>query len=539
MRWPDGRYIQASIFFSRWLLAPFLLGLLLCLLLLIYRFFADFSCLRCRCRALNWHDLVTGVLNLVDLALTANLILIVIFSGYENFIRRIDAAAHPDWPEGLTQVDFGALKQKLLGSIVGIAAVDALAWYFDLEKVHRYVEAGLGAGFPGDLRRRHGAVAVRRLADRPPQGQDRVSAWPCRQQPGAGEGLLTIPGVNQASTLARTGSDCAMRVTRPLLLLFALAVAVAGCARQPAMRVQMAAAPAPYGIDNVVYGSAPPAYAAPARAPASWRRPTQWPRPITAWRPRPPMRPPSPASRGIFAPTYVAATPRYGVATAPAYATVAAPSYRVMAAPAPAYATAAATYAAVAAPGYGARSYGARSYDGRRAGDRRAARPGPYTLDSGDRLRIVVFGQDGLTNSYVVDASGDIAMPLIGSVAARGLTTDQLSARIADLLRQGYVRDPHVAVEIEAYRPFFILGEVTQPGPISLRRQHDGGDGGGDRRRLRPARLQEIRHHQPQLRRPSLSVRDADHAPRSDPATRSRCRSAGSNEVGRQNPDDG
>ena len=74
------------------------------------------------------------MLNLVDLALTANLVLIVIFSSYENFIRRIDAAEHPDWPEGLTQVDFGALKQKLLGSIVGIAAVDALAWYFDLEK---------------------------------------------------------------------------------------------------------------------------------------------------------------------------------------------------------------------------------------------------------------------------------------------------------------------------------------------------------------------------------------------------------------------
>jgi uncharacterized protein (TIGR00645 family) len=83
---------------------------------------------------MNWHDLVTNVLNLVDLALTANLILIVIFSSYENFIRRIDAAEHPDWPEGLTQVDFSELKQKLLGSIVGIAAVDALAWYFDLEK---------------------------------------------------------------------------------------------------------------------------------------------------------------------------------------------------------------------------------------------------------------------------------------------------------------------------------------------------------------------------------------------------------------------
>jgi polysaccharide export outer membrane protein len=92
------------------------------------------------------------------------------------------------------------------------------------------------------------------------------------------------------------------------------------------------------------------------------------------------------------------------------------------------------------------------------------AEEGPYTLDSGDRLRIVVFGQEGLTNSYSVDAGGHIAMPLIGSVMARGLTTDQLSHRVADRLRQGFIREPHVAVEIEAYRPFFILGEVTAPG---------------------------------------------------------------------------
>jgi polysaccharide export outer membrane protein len=87
-----------------------------------------------------------------------------------------------------------------------------------------------------------------------------------------------------------------------------------------------------------------------------------------------------------------------------------------------------------------------------------------YTLDSGDRLRVVVFGQDGLTNSYVVDASGHIAMPLIGSAAARGMTTDQLASAISEKLRNGYIREPHVAVEVEAYRPFFILGEVTQPG---------------------------------------------------------------------------
>ena len=88
MRWPDGRYIQASIFFSRWLLAPFLLGLLLCLFLLIYRFFGDLFVLVLEVRQINWHDLVTNVLNLVDLALTANLILIVIFP-----LTRISSAA--------------------------------------------------------------------------------------------------------------------------------------------------------------------------------------------------------------------------------------------------------------------------------------------------------------------------------------------------------------------------------------------------------------------------------------------------------------
>ena len=88
----------------------------------------------------------------------------------------------------------------------------------------------------------------------------------------------------------------------------------------------------------------------------------------------------------------------------------------------------------------------------------------PYTLDSGDKLRVVVFGQEGLTASYAVDTSGSITMPLIGSVPARGTTPAQLQLAIAAKLRQGFVREPHVAVEVEAYRPFFILGEVTLPG---------------------------------------------------------------------------
>jgi polysaccharide export outer membrane protein len=88
----------------------------------------------------------------------------------------------------------------------------------------------------------------------------------------------------------------------------------------------------------------------------------------------------------------------------------------------------------------------------------------PYLLDTGDRLRIVVFGQDGLSNSYAVDASGAITMPLIKAVQARGLTTQQLARAITEKLRGGFVREPHVAIEVEVYRPFFILGEVTTPG---------------------------------------------------------------------------
>jgi polysaccharide export outer membrane protein len=88
----------------------------------------------------------------------------------------------------------------------------------------------------------------------------------------------------------------------------------------------------------------------------------------------------------------------------------------------------------------------------------------PYVLDSGDRLRIVIFGQDGLSNSYFVDAAGNVTVPLIGPVPARGKSTLELSHAIAERLRRGFIREPHVAVEVEIYRPFFILGEVTFPG---------------------------------------------------------------------------
>ncbi len=88
----------------------------------------------------------------------------------------------------------------------------------------------------------------------------------------------------------------------------------------------------------------------------------------------------------------------------------------------------------------------------------------PYTLANGDRLRVIVFGQDALSNTYAVDSVGHISMPLIGSVVAKGKTTHGLEQQIAGKLRGGFLREPKVSVEVEQYRPFFILGEVTTSG---------------------------------------------------------------------------
>ncbi len=76
-----------------------------------------------------------------------------------------------------------------------------------------------------------------------------------------------------------------------------------------------------------------------------------------------------------------------------------------------------------------------------------------YVLDAGDRLRITVFSQQELTSSFAVDAAGNITIPQVGMVPARGFTTEQLSQSISERLRHGSIREPQVAIEIEAYRP--------------------------------------------------------------------------------------
>jgi len=93
-----------------------------------------------------------------------------------------------------------------------------------------------------------------------------------------------------------------------------------------------------------------------------------------------------------------------------------------------------------------------------------AGPPDYYALAAGDRLRVLVYGQDSLSNTYAVDGSGRISMPLIGTVPVLGRGPAAVEGEIAARLREGFVRDPRVSVEVEAFRPFFVLGEVAAAG---------------------------------------------------------------------------
>ena len=89
---------------------------------------------------------------------------------------------------------------------------------------------------------------------------------------------------------------------------------------------------------------------------------------------------------------------------------------------------------------------------------------GPYALDTGDVVRVSVYGEAELSKSYQVDDGGALSLPLVGPVSVRGKTTQMAAARIAAALAEGYIREPSVAVEIATYRPFFIQGAVKTGG---------------------------------------------------------------------------
>jgi len=129
------RIIETVLFQSRWTLAPFYLGLAFCLLLMLGHFCRELVDFVVKIPAAKDTDVILGVLALIDLTFTANLVLIVIFSGYENFVSKFDAGdrAH-DRPDWMTKVDFGGLKQKLMTSIVAISAIQVLKAFMNIDQ---------------------------------------------------------------------------------------------------------------------------------------------------------------------------------------------------------------------------------------------------------------------------------------------------------------------------------------------------------------------------------------------------------------------
>ena len=126
------RLLERFLFSSRWLLAPFYVGLVVSLLLLVVKAMQELGHFVLRIGSAKEGDVILGALTLVDLTLTGSLIVIVIFSGYENFVSRIDASEHEDWPEWMGKIDFTALKLKLMSSIVAISAIQLLKAFMNI-----------------------------------------------------------------------------------------------------------------------------------------------------------------------------------------------------------------------------------------------------------------------------------------------------------------------------------------------------------------------------------------------------------------------
>ena len=113
-------------------MAPFYLGLIVSLAVLLFKFLYILYEFITHAWGASKSDIILGVLSLIDVSLTGNLVLIVVFSGYENFVSRIDPAGHPDWPEWMTRIDFAGLKQKALASIVAISAIQVLKAFMNI-----------------------------------------------------------------------------------------------------------------------------------------------------------------------------------------------------------------------------------------------------------------------------------------------------------------------------------------------------------------------------------------------------------------------
>jgi uncharacterized protein (TIGR00645 family) len=140
------RAIEMVVLHGRWLVTPFLLGLIVGLGALLYTFVIKLVSFLTQIQRISEEEVIVGILKLVDLSLTANLLLIVVCSSYENFVARIDPASQIRWPEGLIGIGFSGMKQKLLGSIVAIAAVNVLEWFIDIDRSVDNTKLGWAVG---------------------------------------------------------------------------------------------------------------------------------------------------------------------------------------------------------------------------------------------------------------------------------------------------------------------------------------------------------------------------------------------------------
>ncbi|MFC0400137.1 TIGR00645 family protein [Paraburkholderia rhizosphaerae] len=127
--------MERGIFASRWILAPIYVGLALSLLMLLVKFAQEFWEMASGLVASSSDDVILGVLSLIDLSLMANLLLMIIFGGYQNFVSKLELDGHVDTPDWIGNVGFSDIKLKLMASIVAISAIEVLQGFLTIEQV--------------------------------------------------------------------------------------------------------------------------------------------------------------------------------------------------------------------------------------------------------------------------------------------------------------------------------------------------------------------------------------------------------------------
>lgn len=127
--------LERGLFASRWLMAPIYVGLVGALLILLHGFMKELWHFVTHLSVLTQSDVILAILSLIDLSLSGNLLLIVIFSGYENFVSKMDTEDHEDQPEWRGTVDFATLKLKLVASIVAISGIHLLQAFMNIDQL--------------------------------------------------------------------------------------------------------------------------------------------------------------------------------------------------------------------------------------------------------------------------------------------------------------------------------------------------------------------------------------------------------------------